>query len=118
MALLKYFSPIPKPHDTAFGISNSSLPRATIVNIENEVERVTKKKSRGSYTRILQAEKAAVAKYANENGVGNAVKHFKEKNVKESSVMHLYQKELKEKCKVTGPDENYVVLELPSSFGF
>lgn len=74
---------------------------------------MTKKKSRGSYTRISQAEKAAVAKYANENGVGNAVKHFKEKNVKESSVMHLYQKKLKEKCKVTGPDENYVVLELP-----
>ena len=95
------------------------MPRSTVLNIQTEVDCVNgdrKKKKRGSYVLISQAEKAAVAKYASENGVTKAVQHFKDKNVKASSVrdwMHLYKKVIKEKCKVATTGEVVNIAELP-----
>ncbi len=68
---------------------------------------------RGAYTRISQEEKAVVAKYASEHGVAKAVKKFKEKNVKETSVRdwkRLFEKELKKKY---DQGEDVVVNHLP-----
>ena len=60
----------------------------------------SKNKQRGSYLKFSPKEKAEIAKYASENGVVRAVRYFKEKNVKKSSIVDwkkAYEKELKKR---------------------
>ncbi len=69
MALFKYFKASTSPPSC----SSSLIAEA------EEVRKVQEKgKKRGQYTRLSQEEKAKVARYASENGVPNALKHFKE----------------------------------------
>ena len=67
--------------------------------------------------KVPQSEKLSVGRYASENGVAAAVRHFKERNLKESTVRdwrNLYLMELKEKVKVAGRvSEEVVVTALP-----
>ena len=41
---------------------------------------------RGEYAKFSQVEKTRIAKYASEHGVSKAIRHFKESNLKESTV--------------------------------
>ena len=73
--------------------------------------------------KLPQEEKAGIAKYASEHGVLKAVRHFKDKDLKESSVRdwkRLYEKELKKKCSEAlsqppepGESDGVVVRALP-----
>ena len=59
-------------------------------------------KKRGGYLKLTLKEKATIGKYASENGVASAVKKFKTKNLKESSIrdwQDAYLKEFKNKLK-------------------
>ena len=65
-------------------------------------------KQRGSYLKFTPKEKAEIAKYASEHGIARACKHFKEKNVKKSSIIdwrNAYEKELKKKLADSKPGE-------------
>lgn len=55
-------------------------------------------KQRGSYLKFTPKEKAEIVKYTSEHGIARACNHFKEKNVKKSSIIdwrNAYEKELK-----------------------
>ena len=61
-------------------------------------------------------DKAQVVKYANENGVDKALRHFKGIHLKETSIgdwKKAYEKELKNMCTMK-PDTDVVVKELLS----
>ena len=67
--------------------------------------------------RLSPEEKATIAKYASDHGVSKALKHFKEKQLKESSVrdwLKLYRLELQRKSKAKVPDQQMSVKCLPS----
>ena len=91
MALLKYLK------KTVVGTSTGTLPdpdgplsykipSSTIIETNKQGLEVTEKKRRGEYNKLSPEDKAAVGKYASENGVTKAMRHFKEKDVKETSV--------------------------------
>ena len=112
--LHKYFKPV---NSSSNLIGPSSLPSSTISQVVKEVKKATESKKRGEYMRISQEDKAAIGKYASEHGVSKAVKHYREKNVKESSVRdwrRAYEKELKEKSKTAIPGQVMVVNALPA----
>lgn len=61
-------------------------------------------------------EKAEIGKYVSEHGVASAVRRYKDKHLKESSVRHwcnLYQKELAESSKMSKIGEEVYVDALP-----
>ena len=66
---------------------------------------------------MKQEEKAKVAKYSSENGVAKTLRHFKQMNLKETSVRDwkkLYEKELKSMRGSMTPGTSLVVNTLPS----
>ena len=104
MSLLNYFPIIQA--DTSFA------PRKTITEGEVSNHSVLSGKRRGPYSKTSQDDKLTIGKYASENGVAQAVRHFKEKNLKESSVRdwkNLYEKQLKEQIAQALPGEKVVV---------
>ena len=85
--------------------------------IVKNTEKKPEGKKRGEYNKLSQKDKAMIGRYASEHGVTKAVKHYSEKNVKESSVRdwkRLYEKELKNRCKEANLGEVVVVDALPS----
>ena len=114
MALLRYLKPVtPKPQQETTELPAPASNRSTAT---------PSRKTRGEYTRLTPSEKAEIGRYASEHGVPRAVKHFSEKNVKESSIRDwkkLYEKELKVKLKEAEPGESATVAvhSLPSKRG-
>uniref|UniRef100_A0A1X7U603 Uncharacterized protein n=1 Tax=Amphimedon queenslandica TaxID=400682 RepID=A0A1X7U603_AMPQE len=115
MALYKYFK-------SSAGSSTSERSNSrSSTSLEKEIEKeetksVKSKTKRGEYLSISQEEKAKIAKYASENGISKAVKHFADKNVKESTVRgwkSAYETELRERRKSAAPGEGIVVDSLP-----
>ena len=114
MALFKYFKSTAgsSTFETSISKSSTSIEK----EIEKEETKCVRPKKRGEYISISQEEKAKIARYASENGISKAVKHFADKNVKESTVRGwklAYEKELKEKRKAAAPGEGIVVDSLP-----
>lgn len=104
MALLKYF---PKKVDVVEATVStessddihgaSSNPGSTPCSKDT-----AKKKPRGAYMKLAPEEKATIGRYASEHGVSKAVKHFKDKSVKDSSVrdwMRAYNREVQEQLR-------------------
>ena len=50
------------------------------------VEEKRKPTSRNKYIKLSLEKKAEIGKYTSKNGVANAVRHYKDPNLKESSV--------------------------------
>ena len=91
------------------------LPAPVTVHEEPVAAGELQKKQRGKYQHFSPKEKATIGRYASEHGVANAVKHFKEKVLKESTVRdwrNLYRKELSDTAKKVKPGEKAQVTEL------
>ena len=74
-------------------------------------------RSRSEYIKLSLEKKAEIGKYANENGVANAVRHYENLNVKDSSVRDwrdAYLKEVRIQRKAAKPGEEIIVTKLPS----
>ena len=84
MAFYKYFKS--SAGSSTSELSNSRSSTSLEKEIEKETKSVKSKTKRGEYLPISQEEKAKIAKYASENGISKAVKHFADKNVKKSTV--------------------------------
>ena len=98
MALYKYFHPqeqnnclLPKPD----GPLSAVMPSSSILAANKEMKTVLDcsndcKKKRGNYEHLSTRDKAKIAKYAAENGVTAAIRHFSKvftgRLLKESSV--------------------------------
>lgn len=111
MALFKYF----KREDAL--PQSTPLPAETLKAVNEQVKKeLSKDSKRGSYIKLSSEEKATIAKYACENGVANAVRHFKEKNLKTTSVSDwkkIYERELSKKKKYAASGEVLCVPSLP-----
>ena len=84
MSILKFIRPISNCFD---GELPCSVSTATIKEVSRQVQEVQKSgKKRGHYSKFSEKEKALVGKYASEHGVLKAVRHFKDMNLKESTV--------------------------------
>ena len=105
MALLRFLRPLDKdPVDSLTDDKGRNQTSPTLCKeVHNEICRLVEakaEKKRGRYLKISPKEKVAIGKYASENGVASAVKKFKDKNLKESSVrdwQNAYIKELQDK---------------------
>ena len=101
MSILKFVRPISNCFD---GELPCSLPAATVNEVSRQIQEVQKsRKKRRHYSKFSDKEKALVGKYASEHGVLNAVCHFKDMNLKESTVRdwrNLYLKQLRDKVKL------------------
>lgn len=104
MSILQYFShesKLPNPR----GILNRQIPPSAIAAANEEVRRLTAKnpKHRGSYHKYTPKERAAIGKFAHENGVQAARRKFRgllKIDINESTVRLFkkqYKMELKEK---------------------
>ena len=81
---------------------------------------ISQKKPRGSYLKFTPEEKAEIAEYATEHRVSRACQHYKDKNVKKTSVIdwrNAYEKELKKKVAGIKPGEAVSVTSLPVKKG-
>ena len=108
MALLKFLRPVDD--------SSSSPKVVNEVYTELRDTQLDKGKKRGVYQKLSSKEKAAIGKYASEHGVASAVRRYKDKNLKESSVRdwrNSYQKELAERSKMAKIGEEVCVDALP-----
>ena len=105
MALLKFLRPVPA---SSCSISISEDQKST------EVEE-TKKKKWGSYFWFSPKDKPMIGRYASKNGVTKALQHFKEKELKESTVQDwkkVYEFNLCEKRKSTEPGKAVIMSTL------
>ena len=115
IALLKYLcktnsDQLPNP----FGPLSSSIPSQTIAESNKQIREVLQKdKKRGEYNKLSPEEKAVIGKYASENGVSKAVRHFQDKDSSVRDWKKLYEKELKERCKLAKLGEVVEVVTLP-----
>ena len=108
MALLKFLQPVDD--------SSSSTKVVNEVYTELRDTQLDKGKKRGVYQKLSSKEKAAIGKYASEYGVASAVRRYKDKNLKESTVRdwrNSYQKELAERSKMAKIGEEVCVDALP-----
>ena len=106
MALYKYFKKVDSLPDPC-GPLSLKVPSKTVIETNKQVRQAVSKK-RGEYNKYSAKDKADIGKYASEHGVAKAVRHFKDKDVKESSVRDwkkLYEKELKERLRSAGVEE-------------
>ena len=107
MALFKYFKKAECGNDSA------SVLEAKVAGDKEEVSEV-KKAQRGEYTRLSQEDKAAIGRYACENGVSRALAQYRDKKVKRSSVSdwkRAYEKELQAKSKDTEPGKTVMAMK-------
>ena len=99
MALFKYFK-----YADALPTSTPFMPSETVKEVNEEVkQKKLKDGKRGQYQKLSGEDKAAIAKYALENVIANTLRHFKEKNLKATSVSdwrNTYEGVLKEKKKL------------------
>ena len=121
MSLLKYF----KPGNALPTVEQTELPNHAVCSANHAVERMLEKEkceqgedSSGSrkckYTMSFTAEnRAKVGKYAAENGVAMARKHFKQLNLSESTVGYFRKKYLTEVAKQAKVGDSSAVTKLP-----
>lgn len=114
MSLLRFL----RPEKECPNASTSRRPPVIVNEVFSEVNSAIhgKGKKRGEYQKLSPEDKVAIAKYASENGVASAVRKFKEKKLKESSVRdwrNLYCKDLEEKRKKAKIGEAVCVDALP-----
>ena len=119
MALFKYLRPVEATSTSSSPLS-SLVPQTTVDEINKQVtgsRSTVRKRKRGEYSKYSENDKALIAKYASEHGVSKALKHFREKDLKESSVRDwkkAYEKELRDRCKRASPGEEVAVVALCS----
>ena len=82
MALYKYLRPFDDPSRSL----SAYVPPATVKNMARQVKEVQSGTKRGECSKVPQDEKICIAKYASLNGVVHAVRHYKERNLNESSI--------------------------------
>jgi len=83
----------------------------------NVSDNLAKGSKRGEYQKFTSEDKAKIGKYASKNGVRNAARKFKGKNLKESSVRDwrdLYLNELQDRRKMVKLGEEIIIDTLPS----
>ena len=106
MALLKYLKPIDSIGDSS---------KLGIV-LNSEISQVQEKgRKRGEYQKFSDIAKALIGRYASNNRVVKEVRHFKDKDLKQSTVRdwrNLYLKELRAKKKLTKASEEVLVKTL------
>ena len=124
MVLYKYFRPqeqnncfLPKPDGPLSAVMPSSSPLVakkevkTVLDCSNDC-----KKKRGNYEHFSKRDKAKIAKYAAENGVTAAIRHFSKafpgRLLKESSVRTWKMKYLRELSLRTKAGKDTVIEEL------
>ena len=120
MALYKYLKPVSEPISTALTPDSSrkdslvaNQPPCQVVLVPDKGRGAT---SRSEYIKLSLEKKAEIGKYASENGVAKAARHYKDLDVKESSVRDwrdAYLKEIRAKRKEAKPGEEIVVTKLP-----
>lgn len=104
MALLKYFKKVESCEPSTHHVEPSHLPN------QNQPKNKQDKKPRGSYMKVSPEDKATIGRYASEHGVTKAVKHFKEKGVKDSSVrdwMKAYNREVRQQFNSAVPGTSF-----------
>ena len=74
----KYFKPVPKSFVDPCGSLSKSVPPAAIKLVNKKIEDLSEKGKRRPYTKVSIELKTKISKYAAENGVGAAVKKFKD----------------------------------------
>ena len=122
MSLLKYFETVGRdalPHPQ--GRLSSVLSEETIQPANDYIRQHarTKKhseKKRESYQKLSEEKKAEVGRYAAENGVGAAVRHFAKelpKSLNESTVRGMKRRYLEELSRKRKAGENPTVESLP-----
>ena len=112
MALLKYLRPV---DELLISTGSPSCSMSSTAIAESNRKLQVKGKKRGQYLKVSREDKAIIGKYASENGVSRAVRYFKEKDLKESSIRDwkkAYEKEVNEKCKFAKPGETVIVKAL------
>ena len=112
MALLKYLRPV---DELLIYTGSPSCSMSSTAIAESNRKLQVKGKKRGQYLKVSREDKAIIGKYASENGVSRAVRYFKEKYLKESSIRDwkkAYEKEVNEKCKFAKPGETVIVKAL------
>ena len=128
MSILRFFRPVKDlKEDVALdpnGPLSTVVPSTGINSVNNEIRKInsvekeirkekqSEIKTRGEYLKTNNKEKVRVAKYASENGIMSAVRHFKDMDLKEATVRgwkKAYENELK-RMHQSGAD---VVSELP-----
>ena len=100
MALLKFLCPIPS---CSVSISEDQK------HMEAEE---TPKKKQGNYSKFSPKDKATIRRYTSKNGVPKALRYFKEKELKESTVRDwkkAYELNLWEKRKSMEPEKAVIV---------
>ena len=116
MAMFKYLRPL-EELQSLNGFNSSTVPSKMISEVSKQIKEVVSKERRGEYAKHSEEEKATIGKYASEHEVAKTVRHFKGKNLKESSVRDwkkAYEKELNKKCLCAKPGVEILVTSLPS----
>ena len=106
MSILKYFNKV----ETVKKQSNSSIILSDVFHDNDALP-----KKRGSYMKLSLKEKAEIERYASEHGIAKARRHFKDKQLKDSSIRDwrkAYETELKAKAADAKPGEVVFVSSL------
>ena len=100
-----------------------TVPPETITAVNRQVraiqhvKRTGSESKRGEYNKANAKDKATIGAYASLHGVAKAIRHFKEQQLKESTVRDwkkLYEKELLDKKKSAKPGEDVTMKTLPN----
>ena len=114
MALFKYLKPVSSDSSRKDSVAVSQ-PRKMVCLVPDKGN--PGDRSRSEYIKLSLEIKAEIGKYASENGVAKAVRHYEDLNVKDSSVRDwrdAYLKEVRIQRKTVKPGEEIVVTKLPS----
>ena len=76
MALLKYFKKVEHSEE-------KSVKQSIVASVPTERDEA---KKQGLYMKLSMKEKAEIGRYASEHGVTKARRHFKKKQLKDSSI--------------------------------
>ena len=119
MPLFKYLRPISTSGSSRQDDSVLSKAHNVVCLVEDKGRSPAQgmQKPRGEYIKLSLEKKAKIGKYASVNGVANAVKHYKDLNLKESSVRDWRDAYLQEVClqqKTAKPGEEIIIDKLPS----
>ena len=86
MALFKYLQPISTSGSSRQDDSVVSEAHNVFCLVEEKGRSQGKQKPRSNYIKLSLEKKAKIGKYTSVNGVANAVRHYKDLNLKENSV--------------------------------
>ena len=107
MSLFKFLKPLSDRLPTA---EETSLPENAVRSANNAVQNMQRKRK---YTTTFTAEdRAKVGKYAAENGVAKAQRHFKQLNLSESTIRYFRKRYLNELSKRVKAGDSTEVTQL------